>query len=60
MRHIFSFHHDVLGVIWKQNSHPEFSTITEKIWAIIGIGDYGSVKILFSPELQVGTELSQY
>ena len=29
MRHIFSFHHHVLGVIWQQYTYPECSTMTE-------------------------------
>ena len=29
MRHIFSFDHHVLGVIWKQYTHSECSTMTE-------------------------------
>ena len=51
MRHIFSLHHDILAVIWKQYTHPECSTITEKIWTVIGICDYKSVQTLFTPEL---------
>ena len=60
MRHIFSFHHDVLGVICNKYTHSEGCTITKKIWTVIGICDYESVQVLFTSELQVGTELSQY
>ena len=60
MRHIFSFHHNVLGVIWNKYTHPECSTITEWIWAVIRICDYESVQVLFTPKLQVGMELSLY
>ena len=58
MRHIFSFDHYVLRVIWKRYTHPEGCTITEKIWTVIDICDYESVQVHFAPELQVGTELS--
>ena len=32
--------------------------MTEKVGAVIGICDYESVQVLFTLELQVGTELS--
>ena len=31
MRHILSFHHDVLGAIWNKYTHPEGCTITEDL-----------------------------
>ena len=38
----------------------ECSTMAEYIGAVIRICDYKSVQVLFTPKLQVGTELSQY
>ena len=56
--HIVSFHYIFLWLIQKQYSHSECSTIAEQVGAVIRICDYKSVQVLFTPKLQVGTELS--
>ena len=58
--HIAPFHYIFLWVIWEQYSHPECGTIAEQVGAVIHICDYKSIQVLFTPKLQVGTELSQY
>ena len=60
MRHIFSFYDHILGVIGNKYTHPEGGTMTEQVGAVIGICDYKSVQIPFTPELQVRMELSWY
>ena len=45
---------------WEVIHHPEGCTVTEKIWTVTGICDYEGVQVLFTPELQVGTELFKY
>ena len=34
--------------------------MAEQTGTVIGIGDYKSIQILFSPELQVDAKLTQY
>ena len=58
--HIVSFHYIFLWVIWKQYFHSECSTTAEQVGAVIHICDYKGIQLLFTPKLQVGTELSWY
>ena len=60
MRHICSLYHHVLGVVKNEYTHLEMCTVTEQVGAVIGICDYKSIEILYTPEFQVSRKMSLY